>query len=92
MSRYVDVDKYNEFLRTCEDCDFSYINNCTECYFKYNKLDDVEKLAMENTEMKELLRKACKANECITCPFVIDNVFCEIAAILASDCNEEGMD
>lgn len=92
MSRYVDVDKYNEFLRTCEDRDYPCINNCTECYFKYNKLDDVEKLAMENAEMKEFLRKVCRANECATCPFVINNIFCEIAAILASDGGEEETD
>lgn len=92
MSRYVDVDKYNEFLRTCEDRDYPCINNCVECYFKNSELDNVEKLAMENVEMKELLRKVCRANECTTCPFVINNIFCEIAAIFASDHDEEELD
>lgn len=92
MSKYVDIDKYNEFLRTCEDRDFPCINNCVECYFKNSKPDDVEKLAMENVEMKEILRKACKANECTTCPFVVDNVFCEIAAILVPNVDEEEID
>ena len=91
MSRYVDVDKYHKFLSNCGD-PYPCVGNCIDCYFKCNELDDVEKLAMENTEMKEFLRKVCRANECATCPFVINNIFCEIAGILVPDDGEEETD
>lgn len=92
MSRYVDVDKYHKFLSNCEDRDYPCVGNCIDCYFKYSEPDDVEKLVIENAEMKEFLRKVCGANECATCPFVINNIFCEIAGILAPDNGEEETD
>ena len=91
MARYVDIDKYNEFLSTCgirDYPDYPCVINCTECYFKCNDdNDDIEKLITENAIMKEILRDVCRQNECVTCP--IDNTLCRIAEVLVPKNNDE---